>query len=92
MKKERVFMKKEGIQPAQLGDELAMLNVDSGEYFVINEVGKDVWEQIDGKKNIQQVIEELIKIYDADSEAIEKDVSVFLKELEEAKVISEVQR
>jgi hypothetical protein len=69
-----------------------MLNVDSGEYFVINEVGKDVWEQIDGKKNIQQVIEELIKIYDADSEAIEKDVSVFLKELEEAKVISEVQR
>jgi hypothetical protein len=92
MEKERVFIKKEGIQPAQLGDELAMLNVDSGEYFVINEVGKDVWEQIDGEKNVQQVIEELTKTYDADSEEIEKDVSVFIKELEEAKVISEVQR
>ena len=90
MEKESVFKKRDGIQPAQLGDELAMLNIDSGEYFVINEVGKDIWDQINGERNIYQIIEALAKIYEVDEKTIEKDVLYFIAELRKADVINEV--
>ncbi len=90
MEKGRVFKQKPDVQPANLGGELAMLNIDSGEYFVINEVGKDIWECINGIRNVSQIIEELTQVYAADSEEIADDVMHFIQELEEAKVIVEV--
>lgn len=56
--------------------------------FILKEVEKDVYSQIDGKKTVGDIAEMLSDKYDAPTLTIEKDVAAFLFQLKEKKLIS----
>jgi hypothetical protein len=63
----------------QVGDLDAIYN--------LNETGAFIWEQIDGRKSVTQVVEAVLGEFDATLEQVEKETSWFIAELEAARMI-----
>ncbi len=59
------------------------------ELFTLNETGKAVWDKLDGKKSLKDVVEKLSVKYKASSREIEKDVIILVEELLKRKMIVE---
>lgn len=49
--------------------------------YTLNEVGAYIWEQIDGKNTIAQIIEKVTEEYNIDAEKARKDVIQFMQQL-----------
>lgn len=60
--------------------------LDSG--HAINEAGASIWEMCDGKTAVSAIIAKIVENYDCTQETARKDVLLFLKTLEETKLIS----
>jgi hypothetical protein len=55
--------------------------------FNLNETGAAVWEKIDEKKSIKDIIEEIKAEYENESNQIENDIISFISEMTAAKLI-----
>lgn len=55
---------------------------DLNSIYILNELGTQIWELIDGKSSTNQIIEEICKAYDVGPEQAEKDTIEFLNSLE----------
>jgi len=60
---------------------------DLGSIYTLNEVGSTIWQLIDGKKNVNEIIEAVCNAYEVTSEVAEKDSLEFLNTLKEAGLI-----
>ena len=49
--------------------------------YTLNETGAFIWEQIDGKRTIKELIAAMINEYDIDEETAMKDVFSFIENL-----------
>jgi hypothetical protein len=67
----------------------AMLVDPSGtELLTLNPVGTLVWEALDGKRDIEELIDQLLpQFVDVSREELEQDVVEFLEELESSELI-----
>lgn len=54
---------------------------DMNSVYTINETGAFIWELIDGKKNVEELIDAVIDKYDADRETATKDVFTFVDKM-----------
>ena len=69
-------------------NESIILNIDTGKYFGINNIGKRIISLIEQREqSIQTLITELKKQYH--SEELEKDVKSFIKNLLDLKILEE---
>ena len=55
---------------------------DLNSIYILNELGTQILELIDGKSSINRIIEEICKAYDVGPEESEKDTIEFLSSLE----------
>ena len=76
------------IDDTDLDGEKVMMNLDKGEYFMMNEVGSRIWELIEGNTSIVNIIETLTNEYQVDEETCENTVMEFLGRLNNADLIS----
>ena len=51
---------------------------DMNSVYTLNETGAFIWEQIDGNRNVGEIIKMLISEYDIDFKNAEKDVFSFI--------------
>lgn len=72
---------------ADLGGEAIVLDVKSGNYFGLNEVGAFILECIRQPVSVREVIDRMLKEYDATREQITQDVVQFLQQLQEQGLI-----
>jgi hypothetical protein len=76
----------------KIGDEYILVPVagsvaDVESIFNLNEAGAAIWDKIDGKRSLKQIIEEFEEDYEGDGLQIEADVIEFVKEMMQAKLI-----
>ena len=57
--------------------------------FTLTGVGRLIWQLLDGTNSVQQVIEQVLRNYDAPEDEIRMDVFEFLEELAARGMISE---
>ena len=62
------------------------------EIFTLNDTGKAIWDKLDGKKSLEDIIKELSSEFEALSEEIEKDVMGLAGELLKRRILVEVKR
>ena len=74
----------------KIQDDVVLLNVDTGDYFGLNNVGADFLNLIDGIKSVDDIIYEMFKEYDIDRKTIETDISELCDSLEENNIILKV--
>ena len=58
-----------------------LLDLRSGDFFDVNDVGLMIWKQIDGQQTVKEIITKLAASFDTADEEIASDVNEFLKEL-----------
>ena len=76
------------IDDTDLDGEKVMMNLERGEYFMMNEVGSRIWEIISEPVNVKGIIETLRSEYEVDEETCKDTVVEFLGRLNNAELIS----
>ena len=85
---ETVINKNLEIDDTDLDGEKVMMNLDKGEYFMMNEVGSRIWEIISEPINVKEIISTLRNEYEVDEETCRDTVIEFLGRLDNADLIS----
>ena len=66
---------------ADLSGEAAILNLTSGIYYGLNEVGASIWKIIQEPKIVREIKETILHEFDVDPGQCEADVMALLNEL-----------
>lgn len=81
---------KEVIQ-SRVGDEVVMLDVESGYYFGLNSVASVIWDMMKDKIELNSLVENLMKEFDVDKATCELDTLELLEEMKAKKIIRTVE-
>ena len=65
---------------------------DMTSVYTLNETGAFIWEQIDGKNTILEIIEKLTREFEIDNDTAAKDVLLFLEDMNKYLIISQLQK
>ena len=72
---------------ADLAGESVILNLKSGVYYGLNEVGAKIWQLIQQPKTVTEIREALLQDYDVEPEDCQRDLLILLQELAAVKLI-----
>lgn len=87
IKLETRVSKNRDIDDTDLDGEKVMMNLDKGQYFMMNEVGSRIWGIIEAPIQVRVIVEKLREEYDVDEQTCTDKVLEFLKSLSEADLI-----
>lgn len=62
---------------------------DMTSVYTLNETGAFIWELIDGKKNVEEIISALTSEYDTDNKTASEDVFSFIDNMNKYLIIKE---
>lgn len=68
-------------------DQWILLDVESGQYYALDEVSGRVWDLCDGSHSVSAMVATLCQEYDAPAEDVQEDVLEFLGEMAEEKLV-----
>jgi len=60
---------------------------DMDSVYTLNETGAFIWEQIDGKKSVHEIINELTNEFEIDDDTATEDVLLFLDDMNKYLII-----
>ena len=60
---------------------------DMDSVYTLNETGAFIWEQIDGKKSVEEIIGAMTEEYDIDKESAKEDVLQFISKMNDYLII-----
>lgn len=66
---------------AKLGDEAVLLNVETGVYFGLDEIGTRIWDLLIAGVTPNEIVTQLLDEYDVEREQLCADVRDFLQAL-----------
>ncbi len=72
----------------QLADEVVLLQLSSGSYYTLDEVGVALWKLIEVPLAFCDIHRELLKLYEVDTELLESDLMILLSAMIEAELIT----
>lgn len=78
-----VYAKTPGFVEKQIGEDTILVPISNqvaqmSEVFTLNELGTFIWQRIDGNKNIQAIVDDVLNNYDATEQIVISDVSDFV--------------
>ena len=83
------FQRNENIVYREEEDGAFLFDPDTGNLKYMNRSGKETFLMLEGQKDVNQLIHELLGLYpEVELNRIQKDVESFIKELEENEFIS----
>lgn len=65
----------------KVGDEIALLDLDNGTYFGLNEMGSRIWELIADGKSLSEICDLLLAEFDVVRDILDADVRELAREL-----------
>ncbi|MFC2086797.1 lasso peptide biosynthesis PqqD family chaperone [Bacteroidota bacterium] len=84
---ESVINRNPNIIASEIDEEKVMMSIEMGEYFGIDKIGSRIWDMIEKKIKIKELIENLQEEFEVDQPTCEHDVFEFLTELYNKKLI-----
>lgn len=77
----------EAVSGSKVNGEMILLNLASGSYINLDEIGSRIWELLHESKTLNELVLTLIEEYDVDADRCQEDVCVFLVDLLEKGVV-----
>lgn len=71
-----------------IGDEVVIMNTETGDYLSINTVGSDIWNMLKQPIKIIDLINQVQDLYDIDREKCIDEVNAFLNNMIEQKIVT----
>ena len=75
---------------SRLGDEVAILELDRGVYYGLNDTGSFLWNLLQKPVRVNEMSAALVEEFDVDAETAEKDLLRVLGDLRDAGLIEHV--
>jgi len=72
---------------SEIDDEVVMMNIQSGKYFGMDAIGSRIWQLVEEKIRVKDIIAQLLEEYDVTEEQCRSDVLEFLNELYEQNLV-----
>ena len=91
MKGDEVFRLRSDVRHRTVADEAVVLRQQEGEVLVLNEVGAELLELVDGRRPVAGILDALHERFDVARDELEADVASFLHELEQSHVVERVE-
>jgi hypothetical protein len=70
-----------------LGDETAILHMESGRYYALDPVASRVWELLVDKPSVERLLDALLEEYEVEREECRHDLDVLLRDLESRRLV-----
>ncbi|GAB5528389.1 MAG: hypothetical protein Roseis3KO_01660 [Roseivirga sp.] len=83
-----LIKKSSDLMEASLGESLALMSVESGKYFGMNQVAKHIWQELGSEISVENLIKNLTEKFDVDRQTCYDECEEFLRKLLEKKMIS----
>jgi len=64
-----------------IGDEGITIRQSSGEILVVNRVGSNAMERMDGSTSLRSIVDALETLYDVDRTTLERDILALIEDL-----------
>ena len=71
----------------EVDGEMVLLDMESENYFGLDEVGTEIWQAMQEYGNLQEVLNALLEQYDVDAEVLENDLEEFVGKLVESGLV-----
>jgi len=71
----------------EVDGEMVLLDMNSENYFGLDEVGTAIWHSIEKNGDLKLVLQDMLKSYDAKEETLKKDLISFVEKLKERGLI-----
>ena len=78
----------ETVLSQEVDGEIVLLNIESGEYFGLNEVGSRIWTLLQEGRLADEILGTLVSEYDVPEVVLKSDVQLFLQQLFSKGIIS----
>jgi len=71
----------------EVDGEMVLLDMESENYFGLDEVGTAIWQAMQEYGNLQEVFNTLLEQYDVEAEVLEHDLADFISKLVESGLV-----
>lgn len=78
---ESVLVQQEGHIVSDMDGEKVMLNITSGKYYNLGEVGGEIWTALATPSSVSHVVDVIKEIFEVEAERAEQDVLSFVQHL-----------
>ena len=83
-----IFERHPGVEWKHIEDSIILMDKKEGELIRLNEVGAQIWVEMDGHKPVETIIHELIQYFDAPEKKIRKEAMKFIDRLSQMELIT----
>jgi ornithine carbamoyltransferase len=66
---------------------MVLLDMNSENYFGLDAVGTDIWQAMQEKGTLQDVLETLLAQYEVEEDVLRKDLLTFVEKLQESGLV-----
>lgn len=63
------------------GDEMMLMNLETGDYIGLNSVSADIWRQAEKQTTVQQIIDHLLEQYDVEEAVCKTEVIAVMQQM-----------
>ena len=70
-----VYVKDQDFIWSDVGGEAVLLNVKSGDYFGLNDVGLSFWQKIDGRRPLSRIVDLLLEEFEVEPGVLAQDLA-----------------
>ena len=85
---ENTFNISESLIWREVNGELCVIELESGEYHILNDIAREIWEALEAKKNIDEIAALITDHFVIGIEEARKDITDFLNRLVQIGLIS----
>ena len=72
---------------SQLGDDIVLMDSNTGDYIGMNAVGSDIWKLLDSPLSVDEVTSRVANMYEVDENYGKAKISGFLQRMLDNKII-----
>lgn len=82
-----VYAKKEKIPWRVIDNEAVIVHLSGNSVLQLNDVGRYIWERIDGTTRLSEIVRSVVEAYETDRTTASADATVFIEQLVEKDLV-----
>ena len=81
MNKDSILQRAESVTFEVVADEAILIDINTGTYFSLNEVGTEFWQMLDGQQTIEQHAQTIANKYEVETDIVVADLLELANEM-----------
>ena len=76
-----IVVQEAGLSATEVGGRFVVLSLQAASYFDFNKVASEIWGMLSRARRVDEILQQLSKHHDVDTEVMTRDVMTFLQAL-----------